>query len=34
VWEPNYLDSARTRKLFESDHAEYRKILGELGMLK
>jgi len=34
VWEPNYMDSARTRKLFESDHAEYRKILGELGMLK
>jgi putative tricarboxylic transport membrane protein len=34
VWEPNYLDSAATRKLFESDHAEYRKILGELGMLK
>lgn len=34
VWEPNYLDSAATRKLFTSDHAEYRKILGDLGMLK
>jgi putative tricarboxylic transport membrane protein len=34
VWEPNYRNSAGTRQLFESDHAEYRKILGELGMLK
>jgi putative tricarboxylic transport membrane protein len=34
VWEPNYLDSAGTRKLFESDHAEYRRILAELGLLK
>lgn len=34
VWEPNYLDSARTRKLFESDDAEYRSILGELGMIR
>jgi putative tricarboxylic transport membrane protein len=34
VWEGNYLDSARTRKLFESDDAEYRSILGELGMIR
>jgi putative tricarboxylic transport membrane protein len=34
VWEPNYLDSGQTRKLFESDDAEYRSILGELGMVK
>lgn len=34
TWEANYLNSAQTRKLFESEHAEYRAILGELGMLK
>ena len=34
VWEANYLDSAQTRKLFEGDDAEYRSILGELGMVK
>ncbi len=34
VWEANYLDSAQTRKLFESDDADYRAILGELGMIK
>jgi putative tricarboxylic transport membrane protein len=34
VWEANYLDSAQTRRLFESDDAEYRSILGELGMVK
>ncbi|HWI15484.1 MAG TPA: tripartite tricarboxylate transporter substrate binding protein [Burkholderiales bacterium] len=34
VWEPNYLDSVQTRRLFETDAAEYRSILGELGMLK
>lgn len=34
TWEANYLNSAQTRKLFESEHAEYRTILGELGMLK
>lgn len=34
VWESNYLGSSETRKLFDSDHAEYRAILGELGMVK
>jgi len=33
-WEANYLDSNETRKLFETDYAEYRSILTELGMLK
>lgn len=34
VWESNYLNSAETRKLFDADYAEYRAILGELGMIK
>lgn len=34
VWEANYLDSEQTRRLFESDAAEYRSILGELGMIR
>jgi putative tricarboxylic transport membrane protein len=34
TWEANYLNSAQTRKLFDEDHAEYRGILGELGMIK
>jgi putative tricarboxylic transport membrane protein len=34
TWEANCLNSAQTRKRFESEHAEYRAILGELGMLK
>lgn len=34
TWEANYLNSMQTRKLFESEHAEYRTILGDLGMLK
>lgn len=33
-WEANYLDSEGTKKLFESDYAEYRSILTDLGMLK
>jgi putative tricarboxylic transport membrane protein len=33
-WEPDYLDSSETKKLFDSDYAEYRSILAELGMLK
>jgi putative tricarboxylic transport membrane protein len=34
TWEANYLNSAQTRKQFDAEHAEYRAILGELGMLK
>lgn len=34
TWEANYLGSAQTRKLFDSDHAEFRAILGELGLAK
>jgi len=34
TWEANYLNSAQTRKLFDDEHAEYRVILGDLGMLK
>jgi putative tricarboxylic transport membrane protein len=34
TWSDNYLDSSRTAKLFDSDHAEYRAILGELGMIR
>lgn len=33
-WEPNYLDSDRTRRLFDADYAEYKSILVELGMIK
>lgn len=33
-WEANYLDSEGTKKLFESDYAEYRSILTDLGLLK
>lgn len=34
TWSDNYLDSAQTRQLFDDDHAEYRAILGELGMIR
>lgn len=34
TWEPNYLNSVQTRKLFDDEYAEYRGILGELGMIK
>ena len=34
TWEANYLNSAQTRKLFDDEHAEYRTILGDLGMIK
>lgn len=34
TWAANYLDSAGTRKLFDTEHADYRAILGELGMIK
>jgi len=34
VWEPNYLDSRQTGKLFDSDYAQYKAILKELGMIK
>ena len=34
TWEANYLNSAQTRKQFEDEHAEYRAILLELGMIK
>lgn len=34
VWEANYMNSAQTRKLFDSDYAEYRVLLSELGMIK
>ena len=34
ILEPNYLDSSQTRKLFDSDYAEFKAILTELGMVK
>ncbi len=34
TWEANYLNSAQTRKLFDDEHAEYRGILLDLGMIK
>jgi len=34
TWESNYLHSAQTCKQFEDEHAEYRAILLELGMIK
>jgi putative tricarboxylic transport membrane protein len=34
VWEPNYLDSGRAKKLFDSDYVEYKSILTDLGMIK
>lgn len=34
TWEANYLNSAQTRKLFDDEHAEYRSILLDLGMIK
>lgn len=34
TWESNFLKSAETRKLFDSDYAEYRTILTDLGLKK
>jgi tripartite-type tricarboxylate transporter receptor subunit TctC len=34
TWESNFLKSAATRRLFDSDYAEYRAILTELGLKK
>lgn len=34
TWESNYLNSGQTRKLFDDEYAEYRAILGDLGMIK
>jgi len=34
TWEANYLNSAQTRKQFDTEYAEYRTILGDLGMIK
>ena len=34
TWESNFLNSAETRKLFDSDYAEYRTILTDLGLRK
>lgn len=34
VWAANYLNSAQTAKLFDSENADYRAILAELGMVK
>ena len=34
TWEENYLNSAQTRKLFETEYANYRAILSDLGMVK
>lgn len=34
VWEPNYLNSTQTRKLFDSDWAEFKALLSELGLAK
>ena len=33
-WEPNYLDSGGTRKLFDAEYAKYRSILTDLGLIK
>jgi putative tricarboxylic transport membrane protein len=33
-WEANYLDSEGTKKLFDSNHKEYRSILADLGLFK
>lgn len=33
-WEPNYLDSAGTKQLFDAEYAAYRSVLSDLGMLK
>ena len=34
TWEANYLNSAQTRKQFDAEYADYRAILGDLGMIK
>lgn len=34
TWEANYLNSAQTRKQFDAEYADYRTILGDLGMIK
>lgn len=34
TWEANYQNSAQTRRMFDSDNAEFRTILGDLGMIK
>lgn len=33
TWEANYLNSVQTRKLFDDETADYRAILGDLGLL-
>jgi len=33
-WEANYLDSAGTRKLFDTEYTKYRSILADLGLIK
>lgn len=34
VWESNYLNSVQTKKLFETDYAEFKTLLTELGLVK
>ena len=34
TWQENYLNSAQTRKLFETEYANYRALLSDLGMVK
>jgi putative tricarboxylic transport membrane protein len=34
TWVANYLNSAQTRKQFDEEYADYRTILGDLGMIK
>jgi putative tricarboxylic transport membrane protein len=34
TWVANYMNSTQTRKLFESDYAEYKALLSELGLVK
>jgi len=34
TWEANYMNSVKTRELFETEYADYRVILGDLGMIK
>lgn len=34
TWEANFLGAVQTQKLFESDYADYKAILAELGMIK
>lgn len=34
TWEANYMNSAQTRKLFDTEHAQYKALLSDLGLIK